>query len=345
LTAQGACALSKIVHHSQHVEICEAERTAYDEYSNVDEEEDDDDDDTVSDDGNSDANETDGPITSVDLVEVMDDAQAPDDTMLSVLEILLQNGVQGPGAIRSLTLEYFSVTDVKGLTSVLAYLDKLSLNDCEGLANIERLSIALGQTTGLVSLELSGCSLGDNELTILSKGLGANLSIKTLDLSFNYFDDAGIQAFVDNWRFNSPLEQLMLNNNDIGSVGAIQLLHGAANHPALRCLDLSCNKSMPEKEAGLALLEAVKSNVHLHKVMLHTNKVTPEAVKKIAFVLAANRMGRYLLQDNLAQGSSVWADIFAKCKNDFSLIYFFLCEQPPLVRPSLERSPKRQRLM
>jgi hypothetical protein len=234
-------------------------------------------------------------------------------------------------------------------------------------------------SSNLLGLTLQECGLDDDAMTMLAIGLRNHRTMRKLDLFHNSIGDAGIAALVENWPADSRLELLNLGQNSIGLDGLQQLMTTLANRHALKTLILENNsfgcyrvQIIGNHLPDLRLREMVLGHFYifgdesmtrvLHALHSWLRAIKPsyflqcldlswphplELTHEINFYVKLNERGRYLLVANDVP-PALWCLIFAKCRTEgdyycecsSSILFYFLLEQPHLVREH-RRSKRR----
>ena len=121
----------------------------------------------------------------------------------------------------------------------------------------------------LTSLDLSHCSLGDDELRLLAQGLRKNTQLRHLILTMNVAaTSAGMSALAGALELHPRIASLNLSGNRIDNSGMHALAASLlANHPALEQLELSDCATGPK---GRRIIEkAMEANTRLKKLVMN----------------------------------------------------------------------------
>jgi Ran GTPase-activating protein (RanGAP) involved in mRNA processing and transport len=135
----------------------------------------------------------------------------------------------------------------------------------------------LASDTMLSSLDLSCCSLGDDELGVLERGLRKNTGLRHLNLAGNHdVTSAGISRLASALESHQRITSLNFGGIRIDNIG-IKALAGSllANHPTLELLDLSHCVTGPNTRRILA--EAMQANTRLKKLVVEKRKIDFES--------------------------------------------------------------------
>jgi hypothetical protein len=96
----------------------------------------------------------------------------------------------------------------------------------------------------LASLTLANCSLDNMDMLTLSLALADNRWLLSLQLDNNGIGDIGLLYFCQHWKNDSPLEEVNLGQNKIGTRGALHLLQVSDQHPSMQTLGLGGNNQV-----------------------------------------------------------------------------------------------------
>lgn len=92
----------------------------------------------------------------------------------------------------------------------------------------------------------------------MAKGLGANIFLKVLDVSYNGFDNSGAAALGEALKTNNVLEELNISNNRISVEGALRFAVGLKENKTLKTLNMIRNPMQSEGCCGV--LKALQAN-------------------------------------------------------------------------------------
>ncbi|KAF2075441.1 hypothetical protein CYY_003270 [Polysphondylium violaceum] len=109
--------------------------------------------------------------------------------------------------------------------------------------NIKGLMYSL-RNCNIESLNLTRCHIDNASITLLSSNLEFNYSLKTIDLSFNFFSQAAIDPFFDSI-VHSKIESLCIQGNNLNSLVS-QSLIGMGGFKTLMKSVSGFNKSLLE---------------------------------------------------------------------------------------------------
>jgi hypothetical protein len=116
--------------------------------------------------------------------------------------------------------------------------------------------------------------------------LRVNTALLTLDLSNNFFNDAGATQLAACLHANATLREVNLSSNDIGVAGATKLAECLRSNTALTSLDLGCNRI---GDAGATqLAECLHSNAALANLILSSNSIGNAGATQLAGCLRNN---------------------------------------------------------
>ena len=153
-------------------------------------------------------------------------------------------------------------------------------------AGAAAISIALKESSSLITLNLGGNSIGDAGASSLSQTLKANSSLNRLWLDFNKIGVAGASSLSQALTANSSLTRLDLANNRIGEAGASALSQALTGNSSLTSLNVSGN-SIGDAGAS-ALSQALKANYSLNSLWLDFNKIGVAGASSLSQALTAN---------------------------------------------------------
>ncbi|XP_003461337.2 ribonuclease inhibitor isoform X1 [Cavia porcellus] len=210
---------------------------------------------------------------------------------------LVLQGLQSPTCkIQSLSLPYCGLTETGCgiLPSVLPSMPTLrelrlsgnSLGD-GGLRLLSR--GLLDAQCHLEKLHLDYCSLSDASCEPLASMLRAKTNIKKLVMSNNDIHEAGIRMLLSGLKDSAcPLETLWLENCGVTAATCKDLCDVVAAKPSLQDLDLGNNRL---GDAGLAVLcsQLLHPSCRLRKLWLWECDITTEGCKNLCQVLMAKQ--------------------------------------------------------
>lgn len=183
----------------------------------------------------------------------------------------------------------------------------------------------------------------------LAHGLRRNNVLKDLDLANNGIDSMGAQLLIQAIAYHPSLIKLSLAGNPEMGYTGLQLI--AQELPRLRleglklggCVNSSTATDALIKKTGQALLEGVKENVYLLELDLEQADLSDDCLDEIDFYLEVNNSGRNLIHKSDTFAPTLWCHILANADEEVGHIYYFLREQPWLVRPTGNRPQKRRK--
>ncbi|TNM89340.1 hypothetical protein fugu_003574 [Takifugu bimaculatus] len=133
---------------------------------------------------------------------------------------------------------------------------------------------------------------------MLANGLGGNIFLRSVDLSFNGFGKEGAVALGQALRENEVLEELNVSNNRIPPEGAIHLALGLKHNKTIRILQIGKN---PIQNAGCyGILQSMQENPDSAIEALDFSDITVSqdfedlyaATKEVFPALAVNHGGK-----------------------------------------------------
>jgi len=155
------------------------------------------------------------------------------------------------------------------LTSLSLCHVPLSASSCAAIGNVLALS-----HSPLKKLKLSGCKLGDRNLSIISKALLSNNRLEYLDVDFNGITCLGATALANDIASSRTLRYLTVRDNSISDAGAI------------------------------ALADTLERNQSLQQLVLENNKIGVRGVRALVHRLQQNRTLQHLfLGDEISEAS------------------------------------------
>jgi hypothetical protein len=264
------------------------------------------------------------------------------------------------------TLKLYGCSDlmygVQDLSDSLIHalnLRNLCLNNCDlGDDEMAILSSGLHSSVSITNLCLSKNGIGDEGMSSFLEHWKDDSPIQELDLSWNCFGPLGAQQLMRAAATKSALLVLNLElNGNIGFEGMRMVgeelpnltlrelyVDGCANwmHYADENSAAAKAQLVARDRARQAIISGIQANVYLYQIRVYFLENFQEAIQ---FYLNLNKSGRYLLGENNELAPTLWCRVFAKCRTDPSVLFFFLQEQPTLVS-SVRLSPrKRPRLL
>lgn len=146
-----------------------------------------------------------------------------------------------------------------------------------GLEGAQAIADLLASDTMLASLDLSCCSLGDNELRLLEQGVLKNTGLRHLSLAGNRdVTSAGISRLARALESHQRIASLNFSGIRIDNIGIKALARSLlANHPTLEQLDLSHCVAAPESRRILAV--AMQANTRLKKLVVEKREIDFES--------------------------------------------------------------------
>jgi hypothetical protein len=110
----------------------------------------------------------------------------------------------------------------------------------------------------------------------LSRSLNFHACINHLDLSHC---DLGSTPEILSVILQSDVEHIYLDNNNIGSLGAVKIAEYLESDPPIEHLSLDCNNL--NDDDAILISQALKKNTNLHRINLHSNNFTSIGVKAL----------------------------------------------------------------
>jgi Ran GTPase-activating protein (RanGAP) involved in mRNA processing and transport len=158
-----------------------------------------------------------------------------------------------------------------------------------GSSGCEAVAQLMGTTRCLRTLSLANCDLTDYLVELLASNIKSNrehLPLEALHLSFNRVTYKGIEHLCNALLGSSTLNELLLDNNEIGDNGAQFVASVIPALSSLATLNVGFNKI---KSPGMKLLmKAVSESQTLQSLSVSGNPVDTTSAKFIAYALAYN---------------------------------------------------------
>lgn len=142
-------------------------------------------------------------------------------------------------------------------------------------------------TSGLVSLDLSLNSMGDEGAVVLARSLAHNLSLTSLNVGYCHISDRGGVAIARALAFNTTLTALHLSVNYLTTVAATSFSDSISINPALRTIDLSLN--LLDDASVWSICDALATNTALTHLDLHSNFISDEGAAGLSQACLRNR--------------------------------------------------------
>jgi hypothetical protein len=168
---------------------------------------------------------------------------------------------------------------------------------------------ALEENSTLQSLDLSCNAVGFYSLSRLALALRVNSTLESLRLHSCSITDDGISLFAGHLSGMKRIENLSLNFNSFGILGAKALLQGLKGNFSLLSLRIA---------NGCWSVCGSPPN--------YTHEEYPDEYSEIGFYLKLNRGGRRLLS-SAPFLPSLWPLVLEKAQNDKDVIYCLLREE------------------
>jgi len=133
----------------------------------------------------------------------------------------------------------------------------------------------------------SDANLQAQDVKIIAKDLVDNNSLQLLNLSNNNIGSLGASNLVDGIIYNTSLKDLRLSGCALGTDGVISLCRGFQHNKVLKHLDLSSNEITVDGAATLALILTSDDN-HLVSLNLSRNQIGSHGSSVISEALKSN---------------------------------------------------------
>lgn len=143
------------------------------------------------------------------------------------------------------------------------------------LSDVSTYKIAemLGFNKGIRSLSLCGCLLGERGIKSLGAALALNKTLYTLDLSASFLPlttDCA-ESLARGLKANRSLTSLNLSANRLKDFGALHIIQSVRKHPSLELIDVSANEI--SDEGALQFSMGMDINPTLRTVLIGQNSV------------------------------------------------------------------------
>lgn len=197
-----------------------------------------------------------------------------------------------------------------------------------------------------VSLHLTNNHITDDGVAAFLEHWRPTSPIRELHIGENAIGPAGARMLIQAAVAHSDLKTLNLHNNKmIGYEGLARLAQEFPRLTQLReltissCIGMEAGASNRRRtqasrhKAEQSLIRGIRANRQIRKIILQGNGFSQQVIDEVKFYTDLNENGRYLLAlepNTLLQG--VWPRVMANCGNHPNSIFFFLIEQPHIVR-------------
>ena len=135
-------------------------------------------------------------------------------------------------------------------------------------------------------LNMSKCSLGDDNALVLGESLASNETIKTMNISSNEISDVGFKSFINLFKNNSTIENFDCSYNYITDSTAKDFIRNLKNNQTLKYLNFYDNQL--HDDIGNLFFEVLESNKHLININLYYNRVKYKTIEEINKILKEN---------------------------------------------------------
>jgi hypothetical protein len=190
-------------------------------------------------------------VTTLKLQDKKLDYATPD-----ILEIIYVQGVKEAPTIGKLCVYGNDGAFQALVASAMPAIHELELQ-CLSF-NPERLQLLshalMSSSSSIKNLSLIQCALRDEDMLVLSPGLGNCKSLIQLNLTLNLFGDAGVASFAQHWSPESPMELLDLSMNPFIRSGAVPVVLNALPSISKRMNDIIVSHCIGIGYDGLKLI-------------------------------------------------------------------------------------------
>jgi hypothetical protein len=239
--------------------------------------------------------------------------------------------------------------------------------------NVQAIALFLRHSKCIQRLRLDFNSIHDADVAILVQSWPQDSPLQEVHLKLNRIGAAGAMDLMRVATTHRAMQFLDLSFNfDIGYDGIQQMaeellprvylkelkLCGCIHHWDTNISTSSSSSSsvfialnndvqamvVAREKAGRALVEGMKRNIHLQICDVRKNFFPQHVLAEITFYCELNKRGRYLIaleEENRGLAPAIWCRVLAKCRDEFSFMYYFLREQPNLVRHVISRTNAR----
>lgn len=200
-----------------------------------------------------------------------------------------------PCMLQTLNLR-FNKIDVNDMTVVPSSHGSSSLpRFSQPQAILARYLTVAPETSGLVHLDLSLNSMGDEGAVVLARSLAHNLSLKTLNVNYCHISDRGGIAISRALAFNNTLTALHLSLNYLTTDSAVSFSDSLGINSSLAFLDLSLN--LLDDASMWSMCDSLGINTTITHLDVHSNFITDEGAEGLARACYRNSTLRHVNVD------------------------------------------------
>lgn len=256
-------------------------------------------------------------------------------------------------------LNKFGMFEIKRYDNLVAESEKPVLKNCRKVLSltftsydqIKTNSLNVGLMKNLFSLDLSNCSINDNDLTYFAPFLANLPFLKYLNLSQNSLSHVSIGVLTQTFKVLKYLEYLNLNQNELGDEGIIVLSNQIDDLENLQTLELVYNKikyyglnALGRKITSLrqlkslnlsanfiyneemdALIASLDSLTNLNNLNLANNQIMSEGLTLLTMKMDKMPNLQHInLSENCikTKGFILFSENLKMCPNILSLIFY-----------------------
>ncbi len=161
------------------------------------------------------------------------------------------------------------------------------------------MSDALGKHKSLKTLSLADNGLDEAAGTIVGSFVAASRSLEEINLKCNYLCAQGVEAIMNGLKTNVGVKILNLRKNTIGKEGAVFIASYLRGSPSF-LEELDASSDGVEEAGGMEIMNALKENKSLKKLLLGDNGLADEFATAMAGMIKVNATLEFLsLESNL----------------------------------------------
>jgi hypothetical protein len=213
-----------------------------------------------------------------------------------LVRLRISGAVHGVSAVQALAkgLNDSALRHVDLGESQICGVDRLN-SGTRDLSGLKKLAAWLAVNHLLTTLELGGCSIGDEGADVLAKALAENTTLETVGLRANYICTPGWCSIFRALRRNDGTRIVswdLAGESSINNTVAGEIAKYLTESTTLSSLDISNNQIGPE--GAEAIGRALEENRSLRKLALSGNKIGDRGGEALLKMLATNKRLRAL---------------------------------------------------
>lgn len=192
--------------------------------------------------------------------------------------------------LSEINISHMSLISLKYLLKYNKNIKYLNLSN-NYIGNDESIKIiaSLFKYKHLISIDLSYNQIDDSKIEFL---LNSCISLESLNLGFNNFENQGLCQIGEFLKGNSTLKKLILDGNRINDIGSNYLMKGLIENKSLEYLSLKDN--IIRREGTLKICKALSKNNTLRELYLQNNDIGKGGVDYILKLLKSRKSDYYL---------------------------------------------------